>query len=139
MTSPMTPQEAIFIEQVKLRCFDDAYLDRSEEQELMGQALGLGIPMTEAQALLQNFCQEKKLPLESAIERQVEKLLQHFVEKEGHIRQKIFEDAVLLYVQESQRRLNVFVCQQKVKALLLQRQWPVKQDFLNHWFDKIAS
>lgn len=135
----MTPQQAIFIEQIKLRCFDDSYVDRAEEQELMTQALSLNIAIAEAQALLQTFCQERKLPLESAIERQVEKFLQHFVENEGQIRQKIFDDAVLLYVQESQRRLNLFVCQQKVKALLLQRQWPVKQDFLNRWFDKIAS
>ncbi len=135
----MSPQEAIFIEQIKLRSFDDAYVDRAEEQELMTQALSLGMGIAEAQTLLQAFCQERKLPLESAIERQVEKFLQHFVESEGSIRQKIFEDAVLLYVQESQRRLNLFVCQQKVKALLLKHLWPVKQDFLNHWFDKIAS
>jgi hypothetical protein len=132
-------QQAIFIEQIKLRSFDDGYVDRQEEQELMAQALLLAIPIEEAQALLQAFCQEQKLPLESAIEQHVEKFLQHFVENEGSIRQKIFEDAALLYMQESQRRLNLFVCRQKVKSLLLQRLWPVKQDFLNRWFDKIES
>lgn len=59
------------VEEIKARAYDDKYIDRNEEREIVRLAIELGVTVEAALAALNQVCDEYAYVLESRIVRQV--------------------------------------------------------------------
>ena len=56
-----------FIDEIKLRAYDDRYIDRNEEREILQIAIQQGIGIDAARAALAQVCEQEGYVLESAL------------------------------------------------------------------------
>jgi hypothetical protein len=85
-----------FLEQVKLRAYDDKYIDKQEEREILQLALQRGITVDSARAALKQVCEGNNFVLESAALDKVKDVLSTFAGNDGKIDEKEFNDAVTI-------------------------------------------
>src|SRR5437868_3024978 len=62
-----------FLGEIELRGYDDKYIDRNEEREILQIAIQLGVTIDNARLALAQVCEEKGYLIESAIARQIRK------------------------------------------------------------------
>src|SRR5262249_24198958 len=83
-----------FVEEGKLRAFDDKYIDKNEEAEILQIALQQGVGVDGARAALRQVCEAQSYVLESAVREQLKNLLDTLAGNDGEIDEKEFNDAV---------------------------------------------
>ena len=92
-----------FIEEVKLRAYDDAYIDAVEEKEIYQAAIQDGVKIEQAQALLKQACARYQFGLESQLKGMLEIVLEQFCENDGKIDIGEYNDAIAIGVKLLQR------------------------------------
>ena len=65
-----------FVEQVKLRAYDDKYIDKNEEREILQIALQQGITVDSARAALAQVCEAHTYVLETVALKAVKELIE---------------------------------------------------------------
>src|SRR5262249_55422364 len=85
-----------FVEQVKLRAYDDRYIDKNEEREILQIALQQGVTVDSARAALATVCESQGYVLESKVLSQVKDILETFAGNDGRIDEKEFNDALTI-------------------------------------------
>lgn len=60
-----------FISEIELRGYDDKYIDRNEEREILQIAIQLGVGVENAKLALVQVCEERGYIIESAVARQI--------------------------------------------------------------------
>ena len=60
-----------FVSEIELRGYDDKYIDRNEEREILQIAIQLGVSIDSARLALVQVCEDKGFIIESAIARQI--------------------------------------------------------------------
>jgi len=74
-----------FASQVKLRGFDDKYIDKAEEKEIIQLAIAKGISFESARSSLQQVCEQQGYQLESGVMKEAKNLLEVHAEQLGLI------------------------------------------------------
>src|SRR5207248_5427078 len=94
--SPMSLDEVKkrFVEEVKLRGFEDKYIDKNEEREILQIALQHGVGVDGARAALIQVCETNGYVIESKVMMQAKDLLDTLAGNDGKIDEKEFNDAV---------------------------------------------
>src|SRR3954471_11472220 len=95
-----------FVEQVKLRAYDDKYIDKGEEREILQIALQQGVTVDSARAALAQVCETNNYVLESKALAQVKDLIETFAGNDGKIDEKEFTDAVTTCKKATQGKKN---------------------------------
>src|SRR6202011_4444182 len=90
-----------FVEEVKLRAYDDKYIDRGEEKEILKIAIEQGVGVDSARGALVQVCESQGYVLESAALASVKKVVETFAENDGVISEKEFNDAVTICKKET--------------------------------------
>ena len=128
-----------FAEHVKLRAYDDKYIGRNEEKEILQFGVNEGLTVDESLSIIVRVCQEQNYVLERDIETRAEEMLRQFAANDGKIDKKEFFDAVEIVENMSKGFLSEPTCQQKVKKIVLENNWKIREGFLRggDWFDKI--
>src|SRR5579872_3869058 len=85
-----------FVEQVKLRAFDDKYIDKNEEREILQIALQQGVGVDGARAALGQVCEAQGFVLESKVRASLKDVLDTLAGNDGKIDEKEFNDAVTI-------------------------------------------
>src|ERR1700693_585030 len=67
-----------FVEQVKLRAYDDKYIDKNEEREILQIALQQGVTVDSARAALAQVCEAQNYVLESRALANVKEVIETF-------------------------------------------------------------
>jgi hypothetical protein len=80
-----------FVDEVKLRGYDDKYIDKIEEREILQIAIQQGIGIEPARGALAQVCEHEGYVLESAILKQIKDRLDAAVAKDEKIDQTEFE------------------------------------------------
>src|SRR5579872_2139109 len=83
-----------FVEEVKLRGYDDKYIDKNEEREILQIAIQQGISVESARAALSQVCEAQAFVLESRVLGEIKDLIETFASNDGKIDEKEFQDAV---------------------------------------------
>ena len=83
-----------FVEEVKLRAYDDKYIDKNEEREILQIAIQSGISVDSARAALGQVCDANDYVMESKVISQVKELLDTFAGNDGQVDEKEFNDAL---------------------------------------------
>jgi len=90
---PMTPDETRerFQREIELRGYDDYYVDRNEEREILLIATQMGTPLDAAHADLARVCTERGYVLESAVVKLVRDRIEATVGTEGRLGRRDFD------------------------------------------------
>ena len=80
-----------FVEQVKLRAYDDKYIDKGEEREILQIAIQLGVSIESARGALIQVCDEHSYIMETVILKQIKDQVETAAGNDGMVDQKEFE------------------------------------------------
>jgi hypothetical protein len=79
------------VNEIKLRGYEDKYVDRAEEREILQIAIQLGVNIDSARGALVQVCEESNYVLESAIVKQIKDQIETAAGNGGLVDQKEFE------------------------------------------------
>jgi hypothetical protein len=79
------------VNEIKARAYDDKYIDRAEEREIIQIAIQLGVTVESALAALNQVCDEFSYVLESRVVKQIKDQVETAAGNDGRVDQKEFE------------------------------------------------
>ncbi|MBA4188902.1 MAG: hypothetical protein C0467_12970 [Planctomycetaceae bacterium] len=80
-----------FVNEIKLRAYDDKYLDKNEEREILQIAIQLGVGIDSARGALVQVCDDQGYVLESQIVKQIKDQIEAAAGDDGRVDQKEFD------------------------------------------------
>jgi hypothetical protein len=80
-----------FVNEIKLRAYDDKYIDRNEEREILQIAIQLGVSIDSARGALAQVCAENSYVLESAVLKIVKDQVEAAAANDGKIDENEFQ------------------------------------------------
>ncbi len=128
-----------FVEQVKLRAYDDKYIDKNEEREILQIALTQGVTVDSARAALAQVCEGQGYVLESKALANVKEVIETFAGNDGHIDEKEFKDAVTTMHKQTQGKKTDVQCKRMVVEIIQDNAFKVKQGVFHHWYDVVKK
>jgi hypothetical protein len=128
-----------FVEQVKLRAYDDKYIDKNEEREILQLAIQQGVTVDSARSALAQVCETNGYVIESRALVQVKDLVETFAGNDGHIDQKEFNDAVTTLKKACQGKRNDNQCKRMVIEIIEDNSYKVKEGIFNHWYRNVKK
>jgi hypothetical protein len=128
-----------FVEQVKLRAYDDKYIDKGEEREILQIALQQGVTVDSARQALAQVCENNGYVLESKALAQIKDLIDTFAQNDGHIDQKEFADTLTTLKKATQGKKNDIQLKRMIIEIIEDNGYKCKQGMFNHWFDAIKK
>lgn len=137
-----TEQESIkhLVEFIKLQVYDDKYIDRKEEKTILEEGIKHGIGVERCLAIIRQVANEKGYGLEREIEERSKSLLGQFAKNDGKIDRKEFDDVFSIFKQESNGNVNDDEIRRRLKKIILEQGWAVKEGglFGSKWFSAIS-
>src|SRR4051812_25768244 len=126
-----------FVEQVKLRAYDDKYIDKNEEREILQIALQQGVTVDSARAALAQVCEANNYVLESVALKAVKELIEIQAGNDGKIDEKEFNDAVSLLKTRTQGKKNEVQVKRMVIEIIEDNNYKVKTGMFSNWFSRV--
>ena len=123
-----------FVEQVKLRAYDDKYIDKNEEREILQIALQQGVTVDSARAALAQVCENNGYVLESRVLSQLKDLIDTFAGNDGKIDEKEFKDAVTTCKKATQGKKTDIQCKRMVLEIIEENSFKVKTGMFSNWY-----
>jgi hypothetical protein len=80
-----------FVNEIKLRAYDDKYIDKNEEREILQIAIQLGVSIDSARGALVSVCDDHNYVLESVILKQIKDQVESAAGNDGKVDQKEFD------------------------------------------------
>jgi hypothetical protein len=128
-----------FVEQVKLRAYDDKYIDKTEEREILQIALQQGVTVDSARAALAQVCESQGYVLESKALAQIKDLIDTFAGNDGKIDEKEFNDAVTTCKKATQGKKNDIQCKRMVLEIIEENSYKVKTGMFSNWYARVKK
>jgi len=126
-----------FVEQVKLRAYDDKYIDKAEEREILQIALTQGVTVDSARAALAQVCESNGYVLESAALKAVKEMVDIQAGNDGKIDEKEFNDALALLKVRTQGKKNDVQCKKMLVEMIQENSYKVKTGLFSNWFTRV--
>ncbi len=128
-----------FVEQVKLRAYDDKYIDKNEEREILQIALQQGVTVDSARAALAQVCETNNYVLESKALSQVKDLVDTFASNDGKVDEKEFNDAVTTMKKVTLGKKTDVQCKRMVIEIIEDNSYKVKTGFFSNWYTRVKK
>src|SRR4051812_13173188 len=80
-----------FVNEIKLRAYDDKYIDKNEEREILQIAIQLGVGIDSARSALVQVCDEHSYVMESQVHKMIKDQVESAFGNDGKIDQKEFD------------------------------------------------
>lgn len=125
-----------FVEEIKLRAFDDKYIDKNEEREILQIALTLGVTVDSARAALYQCCESQGYVVESAVMVKVKEIIEQFATNDGKVDEKEFNDAVAICKKSCQGKRTDVQCKRMVIDVIEDNSFKVKTGMFSNWYAK---
>ena len=125
-----------FVEQVKLRAYEDKYIDKTEEREILQLALQHGVTVDSARAALAQVCEANNYVLESVALKAVKELIEIQAGNDGKIDEKEFNDAVALMKVRTQGKKNDVQCKRMILEMIDENSYKVKTGLFSNWYTR---
>lgn len=127
-----------FVNEIKLRAYDDRYIDRNEEKEILQTAIQLGVNIDSARAALSQVCDENDYVMESRLIQQIKDQLQAAMSDDGRIDRKEFDMIVNTVKNAAKGRKNERELQRMVIAVMEETgQTQVKRGWFSDWYSSL--
>ena len=128
-----------FVEEVKLRAYDDKYVDRKEEREILQIAIQNNVSIDSARSSLAQVCEAQDYVLESKVLAQLKDILDTFASNDGSIDEKEYNDAVLNCKKWTQGKKNDIQCKKMVAEIIIDNTYKTSTGWFSSWFDKVKK
>ena len=130
-----------FVEYIMLQVFDDQYIDRQEEKNILAEGIKKGISVDDGLAIIRQVAMEKGLVVERDVEERITEILQQFALNDGVIDKKEFEDALALFKSSCKGKVPEPELKKRLKKLILAKGWQAKEGglFGSKWFSAIPQ
>ena len=79
-----------FVDEIKLRAYDDKYVDKNEEREILQVAIAQGISIDSARSALAQVCENSGYILESTILKEIKEQVETAAGNDGKVDEKEF-------------------------------------------------
>jgi Ca2+-binding EF-hand superfamily protein len=124
---------------IKLQVYDDKYIDRDEEKNILSEAVKRNIPIDEALAVIRSIAEANDYVVERDVENQAKEMLELFANNDGKIDKKEFESALGVYKKATRGRVPDSKAKKCLKNIILDNGWKVKEGglFGSKWFSEI--
>ena len=123
-----------FVEEVKLRAYDDKYIDKNEEREILQIALQQGVTVDSARAALAQVCEANGYVLESSALKAVKELIDIQAGNDGKIDEKEYKDAVALLKIKTNNKKNDIQCKRMVLELIEEGGFKTTTGWFSSWY-----
>ncbi len=123
-----------FVEEVKLRAYDDKYIDRKEEREILQIAIQQGIGVDSARSALAQVCEAQDYVLESKVLTQLKDILETSAGNDGSIDEKEFADAVLNCKKWTKGKKNDIQCKKMVIEIIDDASHKTSKGWFSDWY-----
>jgi ABC-type Fe3+-hydroxamate transport system substrate-binding protein len=80
-----------FVNEIKLRAYDDKYIDKNEEREILQIAIQLGVSIDSARMALVQVCEDHNYVMESVLLKMIKEQVEAAFGNDGKIDQKEFD------------------------------------------------
>ena len=128
-----------FVEQVKLRAYDDKYIDKNEEREILQIALQQGVTVDSARAALAQVCEGNGYVLESRVLSEIKDLIDTFASNDGKIDEKEFNDAITMCKKATQGKRTDVQCKKMVLEIIEENSFKVKTGMFSNWYARVKK
>ena len=126
-----------FVEQVKLRAYDDKYIDKNEEREILQMALQHGVTVDSARAALAQVCEAQGYVLESKVLTQLKDLIDTFAGNDGKIDEKEFNDVVTTAKKATMGKKNDIQLKRMICEIIDDNAYKVKTGLFSNWYSRV--
>jgi len=128
-----------FVEEVKLRAYDDKYIDKNEEREILQIALQQGVTVDSARAALAQVCESNGYVLESRVLSEIKDLIDTFASNDGKIDEKEFNDACAQCKKRTQGKKNDVQVKRMVLEVIEENSYKVKTGMFSNWHTRVRK
>lgn len=128
-----------FVEEVKLRAYDDKYIDRKEEREILQIAIQSGISVDSARAALGQVCEANDYVVESRVLAQLKDLLDTLAGNDGQIDEKEFKDAVTTCKKATKGKRNDIQCKKMVIEIIDENTYKTSKGWFSSWYTNVKK
>jgi hypothetical protein len=105
-----------FVNEIKLRGYEDRYIDRNEEREILQIAIQLGVNIDAARADLAEVCAAEGYVLEAAVLKSIQERIEAAASADGRIDRRKFDEILT----EAKRIIGGKKTDRQVKTLIVQ-------------------
>ena len=128
-----------FVEEVKLRAYDDKYIDRDEEREILQIAIQQGVGVDGARAALGQVCEAQGYVLESKVRASLKDVLDTLAGNDGKIDEKEFNDAVTICKKQTQGKRSDVQCKRMVVEIIEDNAYKTSKGWFSNWFANVKK
>ncbi|MCI0738726.1 MAG: hypothetical protein L0Y72_06765 [Gemmataceae bacterium] len=128
-----------FVEEIKLRAYDDKYVDRKEEREILQIAIQNNITVDSGRAALAQVCEASGYVLESAVLNKLKDILDTSAQNDGKVDEKEFNDAVLNCKKWTLGKKTDIECKKMVIEIIQNASYQTSKGWFSSWFDRIKK
>ncbi len=128
-----------FVDFIMLQVFDDQYIDRQEEKNILEEGIKKGMGVDEGLAIMRQVALEKGIALERDAEERAKETLEAFATNDGKVDKKEFEDAVAIFKKHSKGKIPEPELKKRLKKMMGENNWKAKEGgfFGSKWFSAI--
>ena len=123
-----------FVEQVKLRGYDDKYIDKGEEREILQLALQQGVTVDSARSALAQVCESNGYVLESSALKAVKEMIDIQAGNDGKIDEKEFNDAVTTCKKWTKGKRTDIQCKRMVIDIIDDNLYKTSKGWFSDWY-----
>lgn len=128
-----------FVEEVKLRAYDDKYIDKNEEREILQIALQQGVSVDSARAALAQVCEANGYVLEGKVITQLKDVLDTQAGNDGRIDEKEFNDAVSMCKKFTQGKRTDIQCKRMIIEIIEDNVYKTSKGWFSDWYTRIKK
>lgn len=128
-----------FLEEIKLRAFDDQYIDRTEEKEVLRKAVEMGVTVDSARAALGQVCESEGFVLESMVYDRIRDMIDTFAGNDGKVDEKEFTDTVTTTVKACKGKKSELECKRMVLEVMDKGSQKVKTGMFSNWYARVKK
>jgi hypothetical protein len=126
-----------FVDEVKLRAYDDKYIDKKEEKEILQIALQAGISFESARSGLAQVCESQDYVLESKVMERLKDILDTSANNDGSIDEKEFNDAVLNCKKWTKGKKNDIQCKKMICEIIDEASYKTSKGWFSSWYANV--
>ena len=129
-----------FVNEIKLRAYDDKYIDKNEEREILQIAIQLGVSIESARGALVQVCEDHSYVMESVLLKMIKDQVDAAFGNDGKIDQKEFD----LIFHNIRRAVNGKKNDREVKKMIINVMEEtglnkVKTGWFSNWYTALKS
>ncbi len=139
MTMSLEDIKKRFVQEIKLRAYDDRFIDLEEERDILQMAVKEGLTIDFALRALQQVCEANDYVIERLLDEKAKEMLEQFA-ADGQVDKKEFYDTVAVVAKAAKGRLSKSAIEKKVKAIMEDNGMVARQGLFKggKWYDEIA-